>query len=134
MEKTHGGKERRGKRKIQRPLCEKKPMHLVIKCKRPIYQDRKFVDQTLEATARKFGIPVYDYAVALDHIHFLTKVPSREAYNKFIRALCSLLARKFGKNLFSSIFTRIASWGHDYYNLVVYCKKNRDEAWISFDR
>jgi REP element-mobilizing transposase RayT len=50
----------------------------------------------VQSTARKFGVPVFDYAIAIDHIHFVTKVPSREAYNKFIRALCSLLAKKFG--------------------------------------
>jgi hypothetical protein len=104
MERTHGGNERRGKRKILRPLCDKRPMHLVIKCRRPIYSERKFVDQTLEATARKFSMPVYDYAVALDHIRFVSKVPSRAAYSKFIRALCRLLAKKFGKKYFQLDF------------------------------
>ena len=130
--RTHGGREDKGKRKAVRPLCVKSPMHLVIKCRRKIYPEYKLVDEILKTTARKFGIPVYDYAIALDHIHFVTKVPSREAYVKFIRVLCGLLAMKLGPKLFDSIFTRIADWGHDYFNLIVYCKKNREEAFWNF--
>ncbi|MFX7870623.1 transposase, partial [Acinetobacter baumannii] len=79
-------------------------------------------------SAQKFQVPVCDYAISHDHVHFITKVPSREAYVRFIRALTGRLALYFGKNLFESIFTRIAESAFDYRTLLAFCQKNRDEA------
>ena len=122
-----------GMRKGKRPLDSKQPMHLVIKCTKRIYDHRAFVDSTLKQTANKFRVPLYDYAIAIDHIHIVTRIPGRAAYVKFIRAVTGWLARKLGTGLIKSVFTRIASWGRDYYNLIVYCRKNREEAFREFD-
>ena len=126
---THGGAKPTGKRKGARPLCNKRPLHLVMKCSRQIFQDRDVIIDTLVPTAHKFKIPIYSFAIGNDHIHFLTKIPSREAYVKFIRALTGKLAKLLGKKLFASmLFTRIASWGRDFHHLKCYLQQNWDEA------
>lgn len=132
LKQTNDGRKNGGKRKVRRDLSTSLPLHLVIKFTRKVYEHRKFVDHTLKKYARKFGVCIFDSAIALDHVHFVTKVPNRESYVKFIRAVTGALAVKLGRNLVASVFTRIASWGRDYFNLVVYCRKNREEAFWSF--
>jgi REP element-mobilizing transposase RayT len=126
---THGGSTPTNKRKGARPLDEKKPLHLVMKCKRQIFEDRHVIIDTLVFYANKFGLPIYSFAIGHDHIHFITKVPSRGAYVKFIRAVTGMLAIILGAKLFASMaFTRIATWGRDYFNLLRYMQQNWDEA------
>jgi REP element-mobilizing transposase RayT len=126
---THGGSNLPKKRKGARPLCEKSPLHLVMKCNQQIFEQRDVIIDTLVPCAHKFGIPIYSFAIGHDHIHFITKVPSREAYVKFIRALTGMLAKLLGAKLFASMaYTRIATWGRDYFNLLRYMQQNWDEA------
>lgn len=83
----------------------------------------------LQRQARKFHIRVYSAAVAHDHLHFVARIPSRAHYVKFIRALCGLLARKLGAKLWSELpFSRVATWGRDFKQLLDYLAKNREEA------
>jgi REP element-mobilizing transposase RayT len=63
-----------------------------MKCNQQIFEWRWVVIDTLVLYANKFGIPIYSFAVGHDHIHFVTKVPSREAYVKFIRAVTACFA------------------------------------------
>ena len=125
----HGGSTPTKKRKGPRPLCPKSPLHLILKCRQQIFEDRHIIIDTLVPCAHRFGIPVYSFAIGHDHVHFITKVPSREAYVKFIRALTGMLAKTLGAKLFASMaYTRIATWGRDYFNLLRYMQQNWDEA------
>jgi REP element-mobilizing transposase RayT len=126
---THGGSDLPKKHKGARPLDAKKPLHLVMKCQQQIFEDRHVIIDVLVYYANKFGIPIYSFAIGHDHIHFITKVPSREAYVKFIRATTGMLAKTLGAKLFASTaYTRIATWGRDYFNLLRYMQQNWDEA------
>jgi REP element-mobilizing transposase RayT len=118
----------RMKRKLARHFEEGKPVHLVIKCERPIYQEAKFVYDLFFRIAGKTGQSHHDIAVAMDHIHLKITIHSRAIYRKFIRAFTGQLARKFGKGLIQSVFTRIVSWGRDFSGLIIYFMKNREEA------
>jgi REP element-mobilizing transposase RayT len=125
----HGGSTLAGKRKGARPLCTKRPLHLVMKCKKQIFEDRHMIIDTLVSYSQDFGVPIYSFAIGHDHIHFITKIPSREAYVKFIRAVTGVLGKTLGAKLFASMaFTRIATWGRDYRQLLRYMQQNWDEA------
>jgi REP element-mobilizing transposase RayT len=132
-----GGEELIGKRKSQRPLSVKSPMHLVLKT-----EEGKFFNPTnmrlkslVFEMASKFNIRIYEYAVNWTHIHFAIKIKSRQDYVKFIRAITSKLAMAIRKvtrlqtKLFTlRPFTRIVSWGRDFSNLVNYIWDNQAEA------
>jgi REP element-mobilizing transposase RayT len=126
---THGGTAVAQKRKGQRPLDDKRPLHLAMKCSKQIFEQRNLIIDALVLYANRFGIPIYSFAIGNDHIHFLTKIPSRDTYKKFIRALTGVLAKKLGKLRFTSIpFTRIAHLGRNYFTLLRYLQKNWDEV------
>jgi REP element-mobilizing transposase RayT len=125
----HGGEHSIGKRKNRRPLSRKKPIHLVLKSKRNLYQHKDLIETQLKRQAEKFEIRLYDKAVARDHVHILAKIPGKREYTAFIRALTGILAKKLGRNLFSLLpFTRVAEWGRDFLNLKKYFLQNREEA------
>jgi REP element-mobilizing transposase RayT len=126
---THGGSNLPAKRKGARPLNAKKPLHLVMKCNQQIFEDRHVIIDLLVFYANRFRVPIYSFAIGHDHIHFITKVPNRDAYVKFIRAVTGMIAKTLGAKLFASMaFTRVASWGRDYFNLLRYMQQNWDEA------
>jgi REP element-mobilizing transposase RayT len=90
----------------------------------------------IKSDAQKFGVKIYDVAVNWSHIHLLMQLPSRDAYNRFIRSLTSRLVayfeRKSGWNL-SGLFdlrpyTRILSWGRQMKTVLNYHTLNKIEA------
>ncbi|MGZ3684257.1 MAG: hypothetical protein ACXVCI_10425, partial [Bdellovibrionota bacterium] len=60
----HGGELARGRRKALRPLSCKRPVHFVLKSQRKIFANRRVVVTELQKQAEKFGIRIYDFAVA----------------------------------------------------------------------
>lgn len=127
---THGGEFRRGKRKTRRPLSSKRPLHCVLKSKlNVLFANKEWIERNARRLSDKFCITAYAIAVNHDHIHLVLRIPGRREYKAFLRSLTSLLARKFGKGLFSLLpFTRVAAWGRDFRSLLDYLRKNREEA------
>lgn len=127
---VHGGELVPGRRKSRRPLARKAPIHLTLKARRSYLLE--FEDEILTLARRfaeKYGVVLYDAAVNRDHLHFILRIPSREAYNRFIRVFTGALARKLEKGLWLlRPFTRIGAWGRDFRNMRRYLRKNRDEA------
>ena len=89
-------------------------------------------------TAEKYGVKVYRFSNVGNHLHLLVQVPSRRAWQAFIRALSGAvafhvtgtrkgkaLARKFWDSL---AFSRIVSWGREYRTLEIYFVKNLLES------
>jgi len=125
----YGGELSKGKRKTARPLAIKRPLHLILKAKRNLYIDKVFIESEVRCQAKKFGLRVYDLAIAFDHIHILTKIPGRREYKAFIRVLTAILVRELGWGLWLLLpFTRIVSWGRDFLGVRKYIEKNRKEA------
>jgi REP element-mobilizing transposase RayT len=125
----HGGTLNKGKRKNTRPFCARRPIHLVLKAEESIFDDRSIIIGTAVKLSHRFGIRIYDLAPGIDHLHLVMKAPSREAYNKFIRALTGVIARTLGKNLWAQVpYTKFASWGRQYRNLQNYMQQNREEV------
>jgi len=126
---AHGGQLASGRRKNSRPLAKNRPIHFVLKTKRPFHTAGPLILREARRLAGKFGLKIYDHAVASDHLHFVATIPGRKEYNAFIRSLCGLLARKLGKGLWSlSPFSRVAEWGKPFRALQKYLEQNRLEA------
>jgi hypothetical protein len=63
----HGGDVRRGKRKLERPVSTRRPMHLVLTSNRArgawsLRRHDRTVREVLRRMARRFEVRVYDFA------------------------------------------------------------------------
>ena len=128
---THGGSKAKGKRKGARPLSTKHPIHLILKTIGPfqLLRNTRIVEQTIKKYAKKFGITIYEIAVQADHLHLSFKAPNRELYQRWIRAITSVLALKIAKLKWSlPPFTRIGTWGRDFKRLTKYIQRNKTEG------
>jgi hypothetical protein len=115
-----------GKRKVLRPLARKRPIHLTLKAKKNLRRTR--VMEIIHEQGKKSAIQILDAAPNVDHIHLAILIPSREAYNKFVRAVTGLIAKLLGKGLWKLLpFTRVLNWGKPLQELQRYFQKNRDE-------
>ncbi len=119
-----------GKRKHARPLSTKKPLHLVLKSKRTIlFRNKAAISSVLRKQALLFGISLYSLSVQKDHIHISLKIPSRESYRSFVRAIAGIIARKLGKGLWMLLpFTRIVEWGRAFKTVENYIFQNEMEV------
>jgi hypothetical protein len=72
----------RGRRKLERPVSTRRPMHVVLSSKRARGEwsmrkhDRAI--KALRAAARRFAVRVYDFANVGTHLHLLVRVRRRE--------------------------------------------------------
>jgi len=135
--KEFGGSLLAGKRKTQRPLSIKAPIHLILKAdQKGIFNpSNRSLDQLIRKTATQFQIQLYDLAINWSHIHLLVRIKSRQDYVAFIRALTSLMTQavKRSKSQFTKIFTlrpftRILKWGRDLNGVFQYLKLNQMES------
>jgi REP element-mobilizing transposase RayT len=132
-----GGEDLEGKRKAQRPLSIKTPIHLVLKSEtQRIFQPQNAsLRRMILELAWKFEIKIHELAINWNHIHFIIQIKERKDYVRFIRALTSKLAQaarkvnpKAGKLFSLRPYTRIVSWGRDFENAIEYIYKNIFEA------
>ncbi|MBI2606794.1 MAG: hypothetical protein HYW49_12015 [Deltaproteobacteria bacterium] len=140
-----GGKPTRGKRKIARPIAIKRAMHVVMRSSRARGAwsllnpgNRRIVEDAIRAGER-FGVRVYDRANVGNHIHFVLKARTHEAYKAFIRLISgkiafevtgakkgrAMVSRKADGKFWDSIpFSRVLEWGRDFINARIYITKN----------
>ena len=87
-------------------------------------------------TAERYGVKVYRFQNVGNHLHLLVKVPSRQAWQAFIRVLSGAIAfwvtgarKGISKKFWDTLaFSRIVSWGRDFEGLKTYFVKNLLEA------
>jgi REP element-mobilizing transposase RayT len=136
-----GGSLQLGKRKSQRPLSIKKPVHLVFRTEEKRHKilfspKDKYILKLIRDSAGRYQIRIYNFALNWNHLHFVILVPSREAYKNFVRFLTSQIVAHFSKKhgkklkgLFSlRPFTRIVSWGQDFRRVCNYVAANIYES------
>src|SRR5439155_2102160 len=87
----HGGLVRRGKRKLERPVSTRRPMHVVLSARRGsgLWDLRKHdpaVRRTLRNMANRFGVRVYDFANVGSRLHLLVRARRRDAFQGFLRS------------------------------------------------
>lgn len=114
-----------------RTLCSRRPIHLTLKSNKRyiLFKSRDKIREIIFKQAKSVGIKVYAWSVQKDHIHLSIKIPNREAYKKWIRAMTGLIARLFGKGLWKfRPFTRIlGSFGREFQILNNYIFRNELE-------
>lgn len=127
-----GGELLRGKRKSQRPLSTRRPIHLVlrgdIRRSGSLRRHQSFVEKTIKKFATQFRLKIYKLAVNSNHCHALIKISQREDYKNFVRAVAGALAKKTKIKWVVRPFTRLVGWGRDFTNACAYILKNELEA------
>lgn len=94
-----GGRLLHGRRRRQRPLSTKEPIHIVLRsswARGPfsflMTKNKKTIERLIEFNARQYAVKVYSRAIVGNHFHLIIKIPSRKSYNRFIRVLSSQVA------------------------------------------
>jgi hypothetical protein len=138
-----GGVLLSGKRKSQRPLSFKRPIHIVFRSDRAgrgkgiAFSPRdKILKDIIKRSAERYGVKVYSYSINWNHFHFVALFADREKYTYFVRYLSSqivaFMTRKFKANLKGLFtirpFTRIVSWGKDFQRVCRYVLANVGES------
>jgi REP element-mobilizing transposase RayT len=152
----HGGTQSIGKRKSQRPLSTKRPVHLVLKSNiavghRSLMRHRPLIEKVITRSRKRFGIKVYEFAIVSNHIHFLVRGFSRLALQNFFRVVAGHIAqeilrahplsnaeqqeaggapknRKHNRFWISRIYSRIVTWGREFQAVKKYVIQNTLEA------
>jgi REP element-mobilizing transposase RayT len=129
--------------KTARAIACKKPMHLVMRsslakgARSFLHRDRE-LRALFEKQAKLFGVRIYRFANAGNHLHLIVMPRSRMAFKNFLRAVSGLTARAVlgaerGSPHTESFwdqrpFTRILEWGRDFVNVKAYLLQNALEA------
>ena len=139
---VHGGEVRRGRRKLERPVSTRRPMHVVLTSRRArgpwsLRKHDRTVRDVLRRMARRFDVRIYDYANVGSHLHLVLRARRREGFQAFLRSFAGIVARRVtgaerarpGGPFFDGLaWSRIASWGRDYWGLCHYVFRNQIEG------
>jgi REP element-mobilizing transposase RayT len=142
--REHGGDLAIRKRKQERPVSTRRPMHVTLCSHRArgdwsLLRHRRAVSEALRACVKRTGVKVYEFANVGSHVHLLLRAPRREAFQAFLRSFAGRVARavtgaKRGKPLHGGRFwnglawSRVVAWGRDCANVRHYIFLNQIEA------
>ena len=138
---AHGGSLSNGRRKTTRPLCIKRPLHIVMRAPRAKgawdllrKENAKLLHTLLQKYSKQFDVRVYQFANVSNHCHFLVKAKTKEGFRNFLRVLAGQLAQRVTKarpgnplkHRFWELiaYTRIVEWGRAYTYAKNYLYKN----------
>jgi len=140
----HGGDFRQGRRKLERPVSVRRPMHVVLRSERArggwsMKKHQTKIREALRACVSRSGVRVYDFANVGSHLHLLVRARRRDAFQRFLRTFAGIVARivtgaRRGQPLRGGPFwsglawSRVVAWGRDYWGLRHYIFRNRIEA------
>lgn len=124
-----GGELLKGKRKGRRPLCTKRPIHLVLRAKQHrLKANEATVRLEIARAGKRWGIRIYQWAIVSDHIHLLIRVSTRSAYKFFVQRVSGVVALRLGINWLFRPFTRIVAWGLGFKRAKNYIEMNFFES------
>ena len=95
------------------------------------------VREMLRRYTRRYGIRVYEFANAGNHLHILVRAKCRVALQNFLRVFAGLLARRMtgarkarpiGRFWDMLAYSRVMSWGRDFFGVRAYVLQNELEA------
>jgi hypothetical protein len=119
-------------------------MHIVMRSMRA--RDRwsmrrpraaRMVSEMLRRYARRYGIRVYDFVNAGNHLHLVVRSKCRLGLQNFLRVFAGLVARRMtgarkGRPVggFWDIlaYSRVMSWGRDFFGVRAYLVQNELET------
>src|SRR5437764_818629 len=134
----HGGTTRRGRRKLERPVSTRRPMHVVLSSHRArgpwsLRRHERIVRDALRVMARRFGVRVYQFANVGTHLHLLVRARRRDAFQGFLRSFAGIVARRVtgarrgrpsGRFFSGLAWSRVVGWGRDYLGVRHYVFRN----------
>lgn len=138
----HGGDIRKGKRKLARPFDRKRAMHLVLRSEeakggRSLLCHSQMIENTLRFWANRYGVRIYRFANAGNHIHLLVKARSKSELQNFLRVVAGKIAQTIlkavkgkaqGKFWSALAFSRVVTWGREFIKVMSYVEMNELEA------
>jgi hypothetical protein len=138
----HGGTVRSGRRKLERPVSTRRPMHLTLYSLRArgrwsLRKHERSVQHALRISARRSGIRVYEFANVGSHLHLLVRTRHRHEFQAFLRSFAGMVAQAVtgarngspsGRFWSLLAWSRIVSWGRDQLGVRQYILRNRIEA------
>jgi REP element-mobilizing transposase RayT len=138
----HGGTVRLRRRKLERPVSVRRPMHVVLTSHRArgpwsLRRHESAVRDALRSMALRFGIRVYDFANVGTHLHLLVRARRREAFHAFLRSFAGVVARRVtgarrghpsGRFFSGLAWSRVVGWGRDYLGVRHYVFRNQIEG------
>jgi hypothetical protein len=86
---------------------------------------------------RRFDVRVYDFANVGSHLHLLVRARRREAFQGFLRSFAGIVARRVtgarrtrpvGRFFTGLAWSRVVSWGRDYFGVRHYVFRNQIEG------
>ena len=95
------------------------------------------VQKILRRFALRYGIRVYEFANAGNHLHLLVRAKCRLALQNFLRVFAGLVARRVtGANKSKPVggfwdmlaYSRVMSWGRDFFGVRAYLVQNELET------
>lgn len=142
--REHGHEIRRGQRKTARPFDRRIPMHVVFRSERAKgswsflnqRNDRR-VKHIIYDVARRTHVRIYKFANAGNHLHLLIRSRNKQDAQKFLRMVGGLIARAVtaakkgnpvGKFWDSLVYSRLVSWGREFFAVKDYIEINEMEA------
>ena len=139
---AHGGDLRRGRRKLERPVSTRRPMHLVLTSRRArgpwsLRKHDRVVRDVMRQMARRFEIRICDFANVGSHLHLVLRARRREGFQGFLRSFAGIVARRItgarracpsGPFFDGLAWSRVVSWGRDYWGLGNYVFRNQVEG------
>lgn len=138
----HGGERGRGRRKLERPVSTRRPMHVVLTSHRArgpwsLRKHDRAVRDILRSMARRFDIRIYDFANVGSHLHIVLRARRRDAFQGFLRSFAGIVARRItgarrahpsGRFFTGLAWTRVVNWGRDFLGLRHYVFRNQIEG------
>src|SRR5438477_830687 len=138
----HGGTIRRHRRKLERPVSTRRPMHVVLSSRHAggawnLKKHDRTVRGALRDMSRRFGVSIYDFANVGSHLHLLLRSRRREEFQRFLRSFAGIVARRVtgarrgqpaGRFFTGLAWSRVVRWGRDYMGVRHYVFRNQIEA------
>jgi REP element-mobilizing transposase RayT len=97
----------------------------------------RVVREVLRRMARRFEVRIYDFANVGSHLHLVLRARRREAFQGFLRSFAGIVARRVtgaergrraGPFFDGLAWSRVVSWGRDYWGLRHYVFRNQIEG------
>jgi REP element-mobilizing transposase RayT len=140
----HGGTLREGRRKIERPVSTRQPMHLVLHSDRAhgewsMLRHRRVIREALGSCKRRNDVKIHGFVNVGSHLHLLVQTRKRERFQAFLRSFAGIVARVVtgarksrplaGGRFWSTLaWSRVVTWGRDYAGVRHYLFRNLIEA------
>lgn len=131
--REHGGLLSQNKRRSQRPLYIKNPVHIVLRSElakgpRSLLKHKTTVRKVSLKASKKFQVQIYEKAICGNHLHLLVKAKSKRGLQNFFRVLAGHIAQEILRQ-FPITQDEAGGARYNMKNKRKTCKKNQRKFW-----